>query len=872
MKTTRIITAIILLTLLIFTAQSIADVKLPAIIGDNMILQQNKSVPLWGTADPGEKVTVQASWKRFKASTKADKDGKWQVKIKTPKASGPHTITITGNNTITINNILTGEVWLCSGQSNMEWRLKQSNDAEAEIKNANYPDIRLFTVQNTITRTPQSDCIGSWSTCSPETAADFSAVGYFFGRKLHKDLNIPIGLISADWGGTPAEAWTSARTLKDFEDFAPAVEALKDYDPEKEKQQQKQNMIDWDNQLAQKDPGTKEKWQSPALDDSDWKTMDQPAKWSGTELASFDGAVWFRKTTNLPPAWSKSDMTITLGPIDDIDTLYVNGKLIGHTTNWSTPRTYTIPASALKTGKNTIAIRVIDMHGEGGIYGTAAQMNLKPKGAPDKQAVKMNGPWKYKKSAPAADIPPLPAAVQQTFNANTPTSLYNGMIAPLVPFRFAGAIWYQGESNASRAYQYRSLFPAMITDWRKNFGHGDFPFYFVQIAPYNYAPTVPSQELREAQFLTMLNTKNTGMAVTMDIGNVNDIHPRNKQDVGKRLALWALAKDYGQKDIVYSGPVYKSYKIESNKIRLSFDYAQGLKSVNGDLNEFTIAGPDNIFVPANAVIDSKTILVYSKEVTNPVAVRFAWSNTAQPNLFNGADLPASSFRTDDFSSAVIPTSKMDTQWWADRHQQKLARAKQGDVDLLFIGDSITHAWENATAKSTWDKYYANRKPFNIGYSGDRTENVLWRLNNGEIDNISPRVAVLMIGTNNTDGINFPKADSGIEVAQGITQICKTLRRKLPDTKILILSTFPYGQQPNPRRDSINEANKIVSKLKDNKHIFYLNLTQQFLNKDKTMDKEIMPDYLHPSPKGQLIWAKEMEPTLAKLLGEKPVTP
>ena len=652
MKTTRTITAIILLTLTIFTAQTIADVKLPAIIGDNMVLQQNKSVPLWGTADPGEKVSVKGSWQWFAASTKAGTDGKWQVRIKTPKASGPLTITITGNNTITLNNVLAGEVWLCSGQSNMEWRLKQANDAANEIKNADYPDIRIFTVQNTITRTPQSDCIGSWSACTPTTAADFSAVGYFFGRKLHKELNVPIGLISADWGGTPAEAWTSAKTLEANEDFAAAVEALKDNDPEKFKQQQQKKMVQWENQLAQKDPGTKDKWFSPAYDDSDWKTMDQPTKWSATDLAGFDGAVWLRKTTNLPPAWSKNDMTITLGPIDDIDTLFVNGIQIGPTLLWNTPRKYPIPASALKTGKNTIAIRVIDMHGEGGIYGKPEQMTLKPKGAPDKNTVKLNGPWKYKTGAPATDIPALPTAAQ-TFNSHTPTSLYNGMIAPLVPLRIKGAIWYQGESNASRAYQYRTIFPAMIKDWRKNFGHGDFPFYFVQIAPYNYAAGRPSEELREAQFLTMLNTKKTGMAVTMDIGNINNIHPRNKQDVGKRLALWALAKDYGQKKLLYSGPVYKSYKVQGNKIRLYFDHAKGLKSVNGDLKEFTIAGADNNFVPATAVIDGKTIVVSSDAVTDPVTVRFAWSNTALPNLFNNADLPASSFRTDDLPTKTL---------------------------------------------------------------------------------------------------------------------------------------------------------------------------------------------------------------------------
>ena len=629
-----------------------AEVKLPSIIGSNMVLQQKTSAPLWGWAQPGEKVTVKGDWMWLAASTKADKDGKWMVKISTPKASGPHTIEIKAANTITLENVMIGEVWICSGQSNMEWPLRAADNPETEIKNASYPNIRLFTVENTIAREPQKDCKGSWSQCSPETAANFSAVGYFFGRHLNKELNIPIGLISADWGGTPAEAWTSRETMEKLPDFKDRLDAVVNFDPENEKAQYEKKLADWNKSLGGIEEGTKAGWHKKELEDSDWQKMELPKAWGETELADYDGTVWFRSKVNLPPSWSRKDQTLTLGPIDDIDTVWVNGVLIGTTTRWDTPREYTVPASALRTGPNIVAVRVIDTRGEGGFTGKKEQMKIRPVGAPEKSAANTAGQWMYKKGSPAKDIPapPQPAG---GFNAHSPTSLYNGMIAPVVPLAIKGAIWYQGESNAYRAYQYRTLFAAMIKDWRKKWKRGDFPFYYVQIAPYKYGDATPSEELREAQLLT-LNTKNTGMAVTWDIGNIDDIHPRNKQDVGKRLALWALAKDYGHKDIVYSGPLYKSMKVEGNKIRLLFDHVGGgLIAKDGPLTHFTIAGDDKKFTPAQAVIDGDTIVVSSEEVKKPAAVRFAWSNTAEPNLFNKEGLPASSFRTDDWPPKTL---------------------------------------------------------------------------------------------------------------------------------------------------------------------------------------------------------------------------
>ncbi|AQT67149.1 beta-D-glucuronidase [Anaerohalosphaera lusitana] len=632
------------LTVLILSATSLAEVKLPALFSSDMVLQQKTENPIWGWAEPGEKVTVKPSWAWFAKSTKADDNGKWMVKIKTPKAGGPHTITIKGVNEITLDNILTGELWLCGGQSNMEWPLTRAMNAQAEIAAADYPNIRLFDVARAASPTPKENVTGSWSPCTPKSVASFSGVGYFFGRKLHKDLDVPVGLISSNWGGTAAQAWTSIDTLKEIPDFA---DAAKNLDPAAQKRQIKQKIDDWNAAIGKIDKGTKDNWQKPLTDISDWKSMSLPQKWSTTELSDLDGIVWFRRTFNLPPSWANKDMTLSLGPIDDIDTTYINGQKIATTTKWSTPRKYTVPASILKTGKNSIAVRVIDTQREGGFSGTPQQMSIKPQDTANKNAATLAGEWKYKIGTKNAKVPQYPQPVS-AINRHTPSALYNGMIAPLVPLRIAGVIWYQGEANTGNPIQYRTLFPAMIEDWREQFDQPDFPFYYVQIAPYNYGPSRHAAALREAQLMTLDKTENTGMVVTMDIGNPQNIHPKNKQEVGRRLALWALAETYDQKDITPSGPLYKAYKIENSKIRVMFDYADSGLQANGPLKHFEIAGKDKNFHPANARIEDGTILVYSEKIDNPIAVRYGWSNTAETNLFNNEGLPASSFRTDDW--------------------------------------------------------------------------------------------------------------------------------------------------------------------------------------------------------------------------------
>ncbi|MFH1738594.1 MAG: sialate O-acetylesterase [bacterium] len=488
-----------------------ADVKLPSIIGNNMVLQQGKSVPIWGWADPGEKVTVK--FQRQKKTATACPGGHWRVDLKSIKAGGPHTMSIAGNNTIDLVNILVGEVWVCSGQSNMQWSVERSDNAKQEIASANYPSIRLFTAQRTVADQPQSDVPGNWVECSPETVGGFSACGYFFGRKLHKHLGVPVGLINSSWGGTLAEAWTSRPTLESDPDYQPI--------------------------------------------------LDRGAK----QLKDFSEAF------------------------DQYEKDYENWK------------------QELREAES--------------------------KGSPVSSAPKMPG------------IP--------YHNPNRPSVLYNGMLAPLMPYAIQGAIWYQGESNASRAYQYRKLFSDMIKDWRQNWNQGDFTFLYVQLANYeqSYAASTSWAELREAQNMALL-LPNVGAAVTTDIGDPKDIHPRNKQEVGRRLALAAEAIAYGR-DVIYSGPMYKSMCVENNSIRISFDHlGGGLISGDGkDLSGFTIAGSEQNFVAAQAKIDGDSVVVWSDNVSNPVAVRYGWAdNPDNCNLYNKAGLPASPFRTDGWTGVT----------------------------------------------------------------------------------------------------------------------------------------------------------------------------------------------------------------------------
>ncbi len=668
----RILMFLLLASLIL--AEKGNGLKMPSIFSDNMVLQQNSKVALWGLSKPGSEITVKASWNEM-AISKAGEDGKWIAYIKTPSAGGPFLLKISdGQSEVEFNNVLVGEVWLCSGQSNMEMPLEgwPPSDTVANSKeviaNATNKNIRFFTVTRAISEKPEYDCIGHWEESNPETAAKFSATAYFFGKKLYDELKIPIGLIHSSWGGTPVEAWTGAKYISTVEEYKDIVEKLKDARKEidhlktwlSEKPTIDINSIKSPTPWKGLDLNDSE-CSKPEFDDSNWKTMVLPVKWEATEIGNFDGVVWFRKNVTIKEEWVGKELLLELGPIDDMDVTYVNGvKLGGYEEGgyWQTDRIYKIPAELVK-GKNlALAVRVIDTQGGGGIWGSSEKMKIRPAGSDE--SVSISGEWKYLpvaeyyggklylfdvKNAEYNSRPKLSVE----YSSYTPTLLFNGMIAPLIPYGIKGAIWYQGESNTGNPELYKTLFPLMIKNWREEWGLGDFPFYYVQIAPYNYGPNVESQKLREAQLIT-LSVPNTGMAVTLDIGNPNNIHPADKKNVGERLARWALAKNYGKK-IDFSGPIYKSMKIDGNKIILSFDYADGglvVKEINGE-NNFLIAGNDKVFKKARVEIQNDKLIVYSESIENPVAVRYCWDNISEGTLFNKAGLPASSFRTDNWN-------------------------------------------------------------------------------------------------------------------------------------------------------------------------------------------------------------------------------
>jgi sialate O-acetylesterase len=631
-------------------AAAAADVTLPSVISNNMVLQRSSEVAIWGWASPGEAVTISATWHDAGplAKTTAESDGSWRTTIATPTAGGPFALTVTGDNTITLDNVLIGEVWVCSGQSNMEWPVARADNAEAEIAAADHPQIRLFSVANTFSLHEQLDAQGSWSVCSPDTISSFSAVGYYFGRELNTELGVPIGLIASDWGGTVAEAWTSERVVRQVPGFEKALDFIEQSrDPARRMNLTKANQENWWRRLdAVGDNKPPRGWNSTDFDDSAWETISLPASLTGDTLGNFDGLVYFRLKTRLPRGWNADKATLELGPIDDYDDVWINGKHVASTHAegmWNVARKYAVPSNVLVPRNNVIAVRMLDTGGIAGINGKPNQIKL----TQGDRTVSLAGEWRFKSGSTQASLPAMPSSPR--VNQNTPTTLYNGMIAPIIPYTIRGAIWYQGESNRTRAKQYRTLFPAMIQNWRDDWGLGDFPFYFVQIAPFNYGNDKgQAAELREAQFMT-LASPNTGMVVTTDIGNPANIHPTNKQEVGRRLSLWAIANDYGRDVASFSGPLYEGMTVNGSEVRLTFTHADGgLVARGGPLTHFTIAGADKVFVPASARIDGKTIVVSSEKVPDPVAVRFGWGAADEPNLFNAHGLPASTFRTDDW--------------------------------------------------------------------------------------------------------------------------------------------------------------------------------------------------------------------------------
>ena len=644
---TKIMRKVFFVVVLLLTFSPVnAIVHLPKLVSNGMVLQRDINVKIWGWADPKEKVTVKFLGATY--SSLADDKGNWSVQLPHLKAGGPFSMIIQGTNTIQLSNILIGDVWLCAGQSNMEHTMGSFNWIyPVVIANSTNPNIREFHVPETYNfMVSQKDFkSGSWEEANPKNVYNWSAVAYFFGKYLYAKYKIPIGLINSSLGGSPAEAWISADALKNpFPAYFAEAQKFKNNTLIREIEQKDfQQSKAWYTLLQQKDEGYKGiSWYSPSLNTAKWDTMTIPGYWAHTALGMVNGSVWFRKTVDIPASMTGKPAKIILGRMVDADSVFINGEFVG-TTGYQYPRRrYAIPAHLLKAGTNVIVIRIISNVGEGGFV-------------PDKQyaivegdtAVNLEGAWQYHLGAA---MPPL---MGQTFIRWKPVGLFNAMIAPLLPYRIKGAVWYQGESNTDRPVEYRKLLSTLIYDWRAKWDEGNFPFLIVQLPNFMAPKKEPSNSnwamLRESQLKT-LSVPNTALVVTIDIGEWNDIHPVDKMDVGKRLSLAAEKIAYGD-HVSYSGPIYKSMKIEDDKVVLSFtDTGTGLMVKEGtEPGCFAIAGQDHRFVWAKAKIEGDKVVVWNEAIQHPIAVRYAWADDpVGAKLFNKEGLPASPFRTDDW--------------------------------------------------------------------------------------------------------------------------------------------------------------------------------------------------------------------------------
>ncbi|GAB3824600.1 sialate O-acetylesterase [Pontibacter rugosus] len=614
-----------------------------------MVLQRDTKTNVWGWAAAGEKVTVSFRGKSYKAV--ADANGKWAIALAPMKAGGPYNMDIKASNQITVKDILLGDVYFVSGQSNMVHQMSLHNITYADdIANANYPQIRHFWIPTTTAlEAPAKDLPpGAWKSANPQDVNNFSAVAYFFARKLYDKYKVPIGLINASVGGTPIEAWMSKEGLKEFPATLANVDRNSDTSYVNSIKRRAQAIANANQQKVEQDKGLTEavKWYEPSYELKGWRTINIPGYWEDQGIKDLNGVVWYRREIEVPESMAGVPAKVHLGRIVDADVLYINGKQVGNTTYQYPQRRYSLPAGVLKPGKNLFVIRVTNQGGKGGFV-------------PDKpyyievnnQVLDLKGYWQYKVGEVYRPVSGSEAFAG--FNAqNQPTALYNAMVAPATDYTLKGILWYQGESNAGNPAEYKKLLPAMISDWRSKWQQGNLPFMYVQLPNFmevNYLPSESNWALMREAALQTLSVPNTAMAVTIELGEWNDIHPDNKKDVGERLALAAQKLVYGEKKVVSSGPIFQSAKIEGDKILVSFtNVGSGLASNDGEaLRWFSIAGADKKFVWAKARVVGDKVEVWSEEVPDPKYVRYAWAdNPDGANLYNKEGLPASPFRTD----------------------------------------------------------------------------------------------------------------------------------------------------------------------------------------------------------------------------------
>ena len=633
---------ILIVLVLSFSTPAKSDIRMPKIFCPDMVLQRDTTVAIWGWGDPGEKVTITLAGQVFKTTT--SNDGNWNLNIGPYPAGGPYDMVIQGKNQITISNILFGEIWFCGGQSNMQFTLRMLGKNPSDLPDVNNQKIRLFQTELAMDYLPREDIKGGrWVTASESTVADFSATAYYYGRYLYDSLKVPIGLISSNLGATSIETWMSNSSLKQFPQFAQLIENQEKRN--KTFDQLNRDLIEtrktWDSEYYLKGPGIEQAWYQPETDISDWKSISLPNFWEYEGL-EHDGAVWFRKKFDLPAEFESDSFQIHLNQIDDYDITWVNGVKVGESFGNRNFRSYSVPANILKDKGNELVIRVFDIGELGGIYTSAFWGNPI-----------LTGEWKYRvglsidsKTFPKPDVP-------NGSIFSYPSLLFNGNVAPFTRFTLKGAIWYQGESNASRAIEYAQLLPAMIQGWRSAWG-SVFPFLIVQLANYMEEPTEPVEstwaELREAQQLA-LSLPKVFVATAVDIGDSKDIHPKNKETVGQRLGMGALKTAYNW-EISAESPQYQSMQVTENSVQLNFDQSSvrlTVKDKFGYIRGFQIAGQDRKFHWAKAFLKDGTVTVSSDNVLHPVAVRYAWADNPGPlDLYGENGLPVLPFRTDNW--------------------------------------------------------------------------------------------------------------------------------------------------------------------------------------------------------------------------------
>ncbi|HRG81250.1 MAG TPA: sialate O-acetylesterase [Chitinophagaceae bacterium] len=630
--------------LLVFFQAAHTQIRLPRLVRDSMILQRDTKIHIWGWASANERISVKFNSKTYKV--KADQAGNWSVLLPPFMAGGPYTMELSGKNKLILKDILIGDVWFCSGQSNMVHQLNIHDVTYAnEIATANYPAIRQFWIptMTNLQEAQQDFPAGNWKAAVGEDIRPFSAVAYFFAKKLYEKYHVPIGIINASVGGTPIEAWTSEEGLKEMQSMTSVIQKNKDT--------AYVNSTNRAAAAANRPPVSKDsglsaavKWFDPNYQPAGWRPINIPGYWEDQGIKDLNGTVWYRKEIIIPASIAGKEAKIFLGRIVDADELYINGVKVANTTYQYPQRRYKVAAGILKTGKNLFVVRVTNTAGKGGFV-------------PDKpyclfagnDTIDLKGTWQYKVGEVL--IPRPPAGPFGIAAQNQPAALYNAMVAPAIKYTIRGFCWYQGESNAGRPDEYAQLQIAQMNDWRNKWGLGTLPFLYVQLPgfmDYNYLPSESNwAKLRESQSKALI-VPNTAMAVAIDLGEWNDIHPDKKKDVGDRLALAAMKLSYGE-ELVYSGPQYQTAVIDGNKIIIQFSHTgSGLVTNDGEAPaEFAIAGADKKFVWANARIENGKVIVWNENVKEPLYVRYAWAdNPVNPNLYNKEKLPASPFRTD----------------------------------------------------------------------------------------------------------------------------------------------------------------------------------------------------------------------------------